>query len=149
MKYITKDSGKRSEYKSGMVRDLNVGKARFDLLIPKNVPYQEQLLTRFAQLMERGAAKYSARNWEKAEGQEELDRFKESALRHLMQWFCGEIDEDHAVAVLFNIMAYEATISKIKHNKELWRENAESTDLGLRFLRRKATGTPVLSVVKE
>ncbi|MER7420034.1 hypothetical protein ABT346_25195 [Micromonospora peucetia] len=38
---------------------------------------------------------------------EELDRAKGSALRHLMQWLCGEDDEDHAAAVVFNIMAAE------------------------------------------
>ena len=112
MDYQTKDSGKRSEYKSGMVRDTNDNKARFDLLLPKDVPYNEQLLTRFAMLMQRGAEKYNSRNWELASGDEELERFKESAFRHLVQWLCDEQDEDHAVAVLFNIMAYETTKTK-------------------------------------
>jgi hypothetical protein len=111
--FETKDSGKRAEFDSGMVRDTSEGKARFDLCLAKGVPYKEQMLTRFAELMQRGSIKYSARNWEQAESQEELDRFKESALRHMMQWFCGEVDEDHAAAVLFNITAYEATITKL------------------------------------
>lgn len=115
MEFETKDSGERLEYKSGMLRDADATKARFDLIIPANVPYKEQLLTRFAELMMRGANKYSARNWEKANGQAELDRFKESALRHLMQWYCGETDEDHAVAVMFNIMGYETIKYKIEH----------------------------------
>jgi hypothetical protein len=55
----------------------------------------------------------SARNWEKAFTQTELNRFKESALRHCMQWYCGETDEDHAVAVFFNIMAFESTKYKL------------------------------------
>jgi hypothetical protein len=112
MEFETKDSGKRSEYNSGMVRDTNEGKARFDLIHPIGIPYKEQILTRFAELMGRGAVKYSARNWEKANGKEELDRFKESALRHMEQWVCGEKDEDHAAAVFFNIMAYETTLYK-------------------------------------
>jgi hypothetical protein len=116
MEFTTKDSGKRLEYESGMVRDTNDGKARFDLIHPLGVPYKEQILTRFAGLMSRGAVKYSARNWEKASGQDELNRFKESALRHCEQWFCGETDEDHAVAVFFNIMAYEATLYKLNHD---------------------------------
>lgn len=115
MNYKTKDSGKRAKYNSGMVRDTNEDKARFDLIIPLDVPYEEQILTRFAKLMQRGSIKYNARNWEKASGQAELDRFKESAMRHMMQWFCGEIDEDHAVAVFFNIMAFEATLYKLKN----------------------------------
>lgn len=116
--FETKDSGVRSTYDSGMVRDTNYGKARFDLIHPQGVPYKEQILTRFAELMSRGAVKYNARNWEKASGQEEMDRFKESALRHCEQWYCGETDEDHAVAVFFNIMAYEATKYKIEHKNE-------------------------------
>ena len=116
--FETKDSGVRSTYDSGMVRDTNNGKARFDLIHPQGVPYKEQILTRFAELMSRGAVKYNARNWEKASGQEEMDRFKESALRHCEQWYCGETDEDHAVAVFFNIMAYEATKYKIEHKNE-------------------------------
>lgn len=110
--FITKDSGERTEYTSGMVRDTDKGKARFDLIHPEGIPYDEQILTRFAKLMARGAEKYCARNWEKASGDEELKRFKASALRHCEQWYCGETDEDHAVAVFFNIMAYEATLYK-------------------------------------
>ena len=117
MEYITKDSGKRAEYDSGMVRDTSQDKARFDLLLPAGVPYEEQLLTRFANLMTRGAVKYNARNWEKANGEAELARFKESAMRHLMQWMCGETDEDHATAVMFNLMAYETTLYKLKNEK--------------------------------
>ena len=114
MGFETTDSGERLKYQSGMVRDISKDKPRFDLLIPEGIPYKEQMLTRFADLMQRGAQKYTARNWEKAEGPEELARFKESALRHLIQWFCGETDEDHAAAVWFNITAYEATVYKLK-----------------------------------
>lgn len=113
--FKTKDSGTRLEYESGMLRDADNTKARFDLIIPKDIPYDKQLLTRFALLMKRGVEKYSARNWEKANGVDELERFKESAMRHIMQWFCGETDEDHAVAVLFNIMGYETTLYKLNN----------------------------------
>jgi hypothetical protein len=106
---VTKGSGPKMEFSTGMQRDINADKARFDLIVPEGIPYEEQLLTRFAELMQRGAVKYSARNWEKARTKEEMDRFKESAYRHFMQWFCGEEDEDHAVAVLFNIMGFETT----------------------------------------
>ena len=86
MEYRTKDSGVRQEFDSGMVRDTQEGKARWDLLFPVGVPYSEQMLTRAANLMERGMAKYGERNWEKANSQAELDRAKSSATRHLMQW---------------------------------------------------------------
>lgn len=116
--YTTKDSGQREEYDSGMVRDTNDGKARFDLIVPEGVPYKEQMLTRFAELMARGAQKYGDRNWEKAAGETELNRFKESAFRHFMQWMTGETDEDHASAVLFNVTCYETVKYKIDGRKE-------------------------------
>jgi hypothetical protein len=57
--------------------------------------------------MQRGALKYGSRNFENASTQEELERYKSSALRHLMQYVMGETDEDHAVAVCFNLMCAE------------------------------------------
>lgn len=108
-RYETKDSGVRAEYDSGMVRDTDEGKARFELMFPVGVPYKDQFLTRFAELLARGAEKYTDRNWEKATGKEEMERFKSSAIRHLMQWAAGEEDEDHAAAVVFNLLGYETT----------------------------------------
>jgi hypothetical protein len=105
--FVTKDSGEREEYVSGMRRDVQTGKPRFDLLLVDGLPYEEQFLTRFAGLLERGATKYGERNWQLASSDEELARFKASAIRHMMQWACGELDEDHAAAVAFNLMAYE------------------------------------------
>jgi hypothetical protein len=112
-KYITKDSGKREEYDSGMRRDIQDGKPRFDLLLVPELPYEEQFLTRFASLLERGASKYGERNWQLASSEEEQSRFRASAVRHMMQWACGEVDEDHAAAVAFNLMAYEYTKWKL------------------------------------
>jgi hypothetical protein len=105
--FETKDSGARQEYDSGMVRDLETGKPRFDLMMPQGVPYGEQMLTRYAALLARGAEKYGDRNWEKAEGEEELVRARSSAFRHFVQWLCGEDDEDHAAAVMFNLTMAE------------------------------------------
>lgn len=105
--YVTKDSGARDEYASGMVRDTQDDKARFDLMRPKNVPYAAQFLTRVAELMTRGAKKYGFRNWEQANSQDELERFENSAERHLQQYLAGETDEDHAAAVVFNLLAAE------------------------------------------
>lgn len=105
--FETKDSGVRAEFSNGGVRDSQEGKARFDLLLPLNVPYKCQLLTRVAELMARGAVKYADRNWEQFSDQEALDRAKASAFRHMVQWQAGEVDEDHAAAVVFNLMAAE------------------------------------------
>ena len=114
MKFQTKDSGQRQKYKSGMVRDLQEGKPDFYLIVAKDMPYKEQLLTRWAELMERGKVKYGSRNWELADSEEELERFKSSAYRHFMQWILGEDDEDHASAVLYNINACEYLKWKLK-----------------------------------
>jgi hypothetical protein len=42
-----------------MVRDTETDKPRFDLLLPERLPHEEQMLTRWAYLMARGADKYS------------------------------------------------------------------------------------------
>lgn len=103
---------------SGMHRDIQTGKPRFDLLLVDGLPYGEQFLTRFAALLARGADKYGEKNWQLANSPEELARFKASALRHMMQWASGEDDEDHAVAVAFNLMAYEYVKWKLDNVKE-------------------------------
>lgn len=113
MEFETKDSGGRVVHASGMVRDVNHGKPRFDLLIPKGVPFEDLYLTRVARLYERGAQKYAPRNWEKANSQAELDRAYESAFRHFMQWYAGETDEDHGAAVFFNINEVETIRWKV------------------------------------
>ncbi len=107
--YAMKDEGDRETYASGMVREPQGERPRFELLLPLGVPYEDQFLTRCARLLARGAVKYNDRNWERASGAEELARFQSSALRHLMQWLNGEEDEDHAAAVVFNLLAHETT----------------------------------------
>ena len=105
--FVTKDSGERAEYASGMRRDTQEGKPDFSLIVPAEMPYDETPLTRFAALMTRGIEKYGYRNWEKANSEEELNRFKSSAFRHFVQWITGEQDEDHMAAVMFNLNAAE------------------------------------------
>lgn len=112
--FETKDSGVRWSYPSGMVRDTQEGKPRFDLLMPEGVPYSDQMLTRFAALLARGSVKYGDRNWEKASTPEELSRFKGSAFRHFIQWMAGETDEDHAAAVTYNVWAAEKLKSEMR-----------------------------------
>lgn len=96
-----KDSGKRAEFESGMVRDVTEDKLNPALV--KDGP----MYKRWVIHMTNGAKKYAARNWMKANSQIELDRFRESAQRHFDQWFDGERDEDHAAAVFFNINGAE------------------------------------------
>ena len=110
-KFQTKDSGKRQEFDSGMRRDTQDNKPRYDLIY-------RPMLTRWAELMGRGAEKYGENNWCKANSEEELKRFKSSAFRHFIQWTNNETDEDHASAVLFNIAAVEYMKHKLETGVE-------------------------------
>ena len=112
MKFETKDSGKRQEFTTGMKRDLEEGKPRYDLIIPLNM--KEPMIKRWAELMARGANKYGERNWEKAETNEEMLRYKSSLLRHVIQLVMGETDEDHAAAVMFNVQGLEYVKERLK-----------------------------------
>lgn len=114
--YVTKDSGERAQFESGMQRDTEKGKPRFDLMLAEGVPYEEQMITRFAKLLGRGAEKYNDRNWEQADSDAEMARMKSSAFRHFMQWMCGETDEDHAAGAIFNILAFETTKYKVEED---------------------------------
>lgn len=104
--FVTKDSGKRQEYASGMRRDLQDGKPDYSLLLA-GIGFDNEMITRWAALMTRGAEKYGRRNWQLANSEVELERFKASAFRHFIQWISGEEDEDHAAAVFFNINSAE------------------------------------------
>ena len=105
-KFITKDTGHHKQFKSGMNREIDEGKPRFDLILPNKQKLENTLLYRWAMLMERGAIKYDERNWEKSNSIEELERFKSSAFRHFIQAIKGVEDgEDHFAAVCFNINA--------------------------------------------
>lgn len=99
-KYETKDSGKRITYKSGFTRDTDEEKPRFDL-----IPIE--LLTRLAELYTRGAKKYGDNNWKTATSKPEIERFKQSAWRHFIEFQSNREDEDHAVATIWNIISYE------------------------------------------
>lgn len=108
-----KDSGKRQKYKGGMVRDITDGKIDYSLV------FDGPLIDRFAEHLTKGAMKYDKRNWMRADGQEELDRFKESAVRHFRQWLRGDNDEDHFAAVIFNLNAFEYLKEKLQSRKSI------------------------------
>lgn len=103
MTWETKDSGRREEWDTGSRRDTREGKGRYDLLSPVSI-------RRLAGVMERGAAKYGDRNWEKGQP---LSRYLDSALRHTFQVLEGKTDEDHAGQAAWNLMAFIHTQEKI------------------------------------
>lgn len=110
--FIVKDSGQRQEFATGMRRDVQHDKPRYDLV------YRGPLLERWAWLLKRGADKYGPDNWTKAATQEELDRFIASAARHFAQWMAGDTGEDHAAAVVFNLNGAEYVRGRMKQQQQ-------------------------------
>src|SRR5665213_2537217 len=109
MDFEVKDSGTRQQFESGMVRDTADDKIDWGLIV------DGPMIKRWAVHLTKGAVKYSSRNWMKAEGEPEYDRFRASAFRHFMQWYLGETDEDHAAAVIFNINGTEYVTVSYTH----------------------------------
>lgn len=99
--FVITDSGAREQFDSGMVRDTEDGKLDYSLVL------DGPMLKRWAAHLTKGAKKYAPRNWMKAAGQAEYDRFKRSFLRHAIAYLEGERDEDHAAAMIFNINGME------------------------------------------
>jgi hypothetical protein len=93
--FVTKDSGARETFETGSKRDSREGKGRYDLISP-------YALKRLADVYERGARKYDARNWEKGQPQ---SRFLDSAKRHLENFLMGHRDEDHLAQCAWNVFA--------------------------------------------
>lgn len=96
-----------------MIRESSDGKPRFDLLIFPNLEYQDQPLTRWAQMMADGAEKYPEKNFQDASSVKDYERFKESAFRHFMQWYCDEGDQDHMASLFFNVACAEYCLENI------------------------------------
>ena len=88
-----KDSGQRTEYANGFVRDMHEGKGRFDLM-----PWYA--IWELAKHCEAGAKKYGERNIDLGCPQHSLI---DSAFRHLAKYTLGMDDEDHLRAALWNI----------------------------------------------
>jgi len=103
-----KDSGVRRESGTGAVRDRAAGKGRFDL-----IPLQAEF--RIAAQMERGAVKYSARNWEAGMP---LSWFADAAKRHIGKYIAGYDDEDHLAAALWNLACMAEGEERIRQG--LW-----------------------------
>jgi hypothetical protein len=111
--FIIKDSGVRAEFDSGMVRDTAEGKPEYSRV------FDGPMFDRWAEHLTTGAVKYpdvspGVANWTLARSQEELLRFRESALHHVRQWVNGERDEDHAAALFFNVNGYEYVRDRLK-----------------------------------
>lgn len=99
-----KDSGTRSNFNTGAVRDGQEGKGRMDLM-------PVRALFEVARIMEAGAKKYAARNWEKGIP---LSRYMDSGLRHAMKHMRGDRDEPHLAMAAWNILCLLDTQIRIE-----------------------------------
>jgi Domain of unknown function (DUF5664) len=88
-----KDSGERQSFQSGAVRDTATNKPLLEL-IPSWAMFA------YGWIMEAGARKYAARNWEKGMP---ISRYISSAQRHLEQYKAGLRDEAHLWQALWNV----------------------------------------------
>lgn len=91
---MIKDSGERTRFETGAVRDMHAGKGRFDLL-PWNA------IWKVAKHCEAGAEKYGEHNVDKGIP---LHSLIDSAFRHLVKFLLGWKDEDHLTAAAWNIL---------------------------------------------
>lgn len=96
------DSGERTQFASGAVRDMSEGKGRMDL-----IPWCAIL--RLSKHYEAGAKKYVERNWEKGIP---AHSFLDSAFRHLAKYADGATDEDHLIAAVWNLCGLAWTEEK-------------------------------------
>lgn len=97
------DSGERTEFRTGAVRDLHEGKGRFDLL-PLNAIWE------VAKHAEKGSQKYGEHNVDKGIPVHSLF---DSAIRHAFKWFLRWDDEPHLEAACWNLLwALEFMITK-------------------------------------
>ena len=90
---MIKDSGDRTQFATGAVRDMGSDKGRCDL-VPWNAVMD------LSKHCEAGAKKYGENNVRLGIPAHSL---YDSAMRHLMKWFNGWDDEDHLVAAFWNI----------------------------------------------
>jgi len=98
-----KDSGERTLFVSGAVRDMHLGKGRYDLL-----PWEA--IHEVAKHCEEGALKYGERNCEKGIP---IHSLIDSATRHLSCYLRGMKDEPHLRAAAWNILF--AIYMELKH----------------------------------
>ena len=110
--FTIRDSGKRIEFEGGMARDTEDNKIDYTNVL------HGPMFKRWAAHLTKAKVKYpdpepGVPNWTLAKGLFEYVRFKSSALRHFLQWFWGELDEDHAAATIFNINGAEFVKEKM------------------------------------
>lgn len=101
------DTGGRTEFETGAVRDSSAGKGHYSSIPPIAL---KKLAIRF----EDGARKYSNHNWMKGIN---LSAYLNSLNRHIQAWAEGDESEDHGGAILWNSAAMIQTLQWISEKK--------------------------------
>jgi hypothetical protein len=101
---VLPDSGDRTEFDTGAVRDASSGKG-----VPSLVP--PAAIRSLARRFEDGATKYGRDNWLKGIP---LSRYQDAIIRHTLAAAEGQDDEDHLGAVLWNAAAWIETERRIQ-----------------------------------
>ena len=96
------------QYESGVRRTPKAGKTNWSLTL------DGPLLSRLARHLTKGEETHGKRNWMKANSEEDLERFRESAVRHFFQWYYGETNEDHFAATVFNMNGAELCKDRLR-----------------------------------
>jgi len=104
---VLPDSGARSEFNTGAVRDASEGKG-----MPSLIPIAA--LRAVSKRFEDGATKYGRDNWHKGIP---LSRYVDSLYRHLWQYMEGDTSEDHGGAIVWNAMCMVQTKEWIDSGK--------------------------------
>ena len=89
-----KDSGERTTFSTGAVRDMHEGKGRMDLL-----PWAA--IIEVSKHCENGAKKYGEHNVNRGIPTHSL---LDSAMRHAAKYLDGQNDEDHLLAAAWNLL---------------------------------------------
>lgn len=96
------------EFNTGAHRDTGANKLKMSL-----IPHDE--LNRVLKRYLDGAEKYGENNWKKGMP---LSVYYDSAQRHLFKWWNGDNDEDHAAAVIWNVLGAMWTEKNMKENMD-------------------------------
>ena len=111
-----KDSGERTTFETGAVRDMHEGKGRMDLL-----PWAA--IMEVSKHCEAGAIKYGEHNVDKGIPTHSL---LDSAIRHAAKYLDGWTDEPHLVAAAWNLLwAIEMEIKHPECVDTPWKKEVE------------------------
>ena len=119
------DSAEREEFVTGMIREPNLMRGRYDLISPISMHHLALscggydsiclgAIDKLAIHYERGSMKYAPRNWELGGY---IGRYLNSAIRHIQRYITGCRTEDHLSAVMWNCFCIIHTIVMVRSGK--------------------------------